>query len=150
MRAVIQKVKKSAVYIDGKCHASIGHGLNILLGIEDSDTEEDIDWLCKKIINLRIFEDENDVMNLSVSDIHGEILVISQFTLFASTKKGNRPSYIRASKGDFAEPMYNKFISKLELYFGNYIKSGIFGGSMDIEIINEGPTTILIDTHNKE
>ena len=150
MRAVIQRVDHAAVHIDGECYNKIGKGLMILLGIEESDTEEDIDWLCKKIINLRIFDDADGVMNLSVQDIDGEIMVISQFTLFASTKKGNRPSYIRAAKSDISKPIYDKFLNKLELYFGKFIKRGKFGADMNIELLNNGPVTIIIDTSAKE
>lgn len=150
MRAVIQRVKSAAVDINGECYNKIGRGLMILLGIEESDNDEDIDWLCKKIVNLRIFDDADGVMNLSVQDINGEIMVISQFTLFASTKKGNRPSYIRAAKSDISEPIYEKFLNKLELFFGRNIKRGIFGADMDVKILNNGPVTIIIDTNAKE
>lgn len=150
MRAVIQRVGKSAVYIGGKCYGKIGHGLNVLLGIEESDTDADIEWLCKKIVNLRIFDDADGVMNLSVSDTGGEILVVSQFTLLASVRKGNRPSYIRAAKSEISKPIYDRFLNKLELYLGREVKSAIFGADMEIEILNSGPVTIVIDTHNKE
>lgn len=150
MRAVIQRVRKSSVFIDEKCYEKIGEGMTILLGIEDSDTDADIEWLCKKIVNLRIFDDTDGVMNLSILDMGGEILIVSQFTLFASVKKGNRPSYIRAAKSEISKPIYDRFLNKLELYLGRDVKSAIFGADMEIEILNNGPVTIIIDTHNKE
>ena len=150
MRAVIQKVEKADLTVDNQHHASIGHGLVVLLGIEDADTEEDIQWLTGKITRLRVFNDENDVMNLSVQDIAGELMVISQFTLHASTKKGNRPSYIRAAKPDHAIPMYESFIRKLEEESGCNVVSGVFGAYMKIGLVNDGPVTISIDTKNKE
>lgn len=150
MRIVIQRVKKASVAINHKIHSEIQHGLLILLGVEDADTTEDIDWLTQKIAKLRIFNDENGVMNKSVTDIGGEILVVSQFTLHASTKKGNRPSYIRASKPDFAIPMYEKFIEKMARETNCPIKTGEFGAMMDIELINDGPVTIIIDSKNKD
>ncbi len=150
MRVVIQKVKKAAVSVQNKKVSSIGNGLLILLGIEDSDNEEDIDWLVKKIVQLRIFNDENGIMNLSVQDISGEILIVSQFTLHANTKKGNRPSYIRASKPDIAIPVYNKFLVKVEEITGKKPEQGIFGAMMEVSLINDGPVTIIIDSKYKE
>lgn len=150
MRVVIQRVKKAAVSIQNKKVSSIGNGLLILLGIEDSDNEEDIDWLVKKIVQLRIFNDENGIMNLSVQDISGEILIVSQFTLHANTKKGNRPSYIRASKPDIAIPVYNKFLVKVEEITGKKPEQGIFGAMMEVSLINDGPVTIIIDSKYKE
>ncbi len=150
MRAVIQRVAEACVKVDGRVTGSIGKGLLILVGIEDADTQEDIDWLTKKIVGLRIFDDENGVMNLSVMDIGGSILAVSQFTLMASTKKGNRPSYIRASKGDFAQPMYEKFCQALEQESGKKTEKGIFGADMKVSLLNDGPVTIIMDTKNKE
>ena len=150
MRTVIQRVKYASVTIDGNLKSKIGKGLLILVGIEDRDTQEDIDWLCKKICALRIFDDENGVMNRSVTDIDGEILVVSQFTLHASTKKGNRPSYIKASKPDFAIPMYEKFCDEMSINLGNQVQTGTFGADMKVELLNDGPVTILIDSQNKE
>ena len=150
MRAIIQRVSQSSVVIGGVCHGEIGTGLNILIGIEEGDGEEDIDWLCRKIVNLRIFDDNDGVMNKSVLDIDGDILVISQFTLFASTRKGNRPSYIRAAKPDISIPVYEKFLTTLENILGKQVKKGIFGADMKVTIVNDGPVTILIDTKNKE
>lgn len=150
MRVVIQKVSKASVSIDNSLKSSIGKGMLILLGIEDLDTAEDINWLCEKICKLRIFNDENGVMNIPITEIDGEILLVSQFTLHASVKKGNRPTYIRASKPDFAIPMYEKFIDKLQFEQGKDIKTGVFGADMQVELINDGPVTIIIDSKNKE
>jgi len=150
MRVVIQRVSESSVSIDQKIKSSIAAGLLVLLGIEDSDTDEDIRWLCQKIVNLRIFPDENGVMNKSVLECAGEILVISQFTLHALTKKGNRPSYIKASKPNFAIPMYEKFVKQLEFDFGKTIQTGEFGADMKVALVNDGPVTILIDSKNRE
>ena len=150
MRAVIQRVTKASVTIDEKIHSAINDGLLVLLGIEDADTSEDIEWLSGKIINLRIFNDENGIMNVSVKDIDGDILVVSQFTLHASTKKGNRPSYIKASKPEFAIPMYEQFVQQLSNDFGKTVVTGIFGADMKVELLNDGPVTIVIDTKNKE
>jgi D-tyrosyl-tRNA(Tyr) deacylase len=150
MRAVIQRVKEASVKVDGKVTGAIDKGLLILVGIEDADTQEDIEWLTKKIVGLRIFDDENGVMNLSVMDIGGGLLAVSQFTLMASTKKGNRPSYIRASKGDVAEPMYEKFCQALEKESGKIVEKGIFGADMKVSLLNDGPVTIIMDTKNKE
>jgi len=150
MRAVIQRTLEASVTIEGKKVAKIGMGLLILIGVEDADNQEDINWLCQKISNLRIFGDENGVMNLSVKDINGEIIVVSQFTLHASTKKGNRPSYIKASKPEFAIPMYEKFIAQLEKELDKKIQTGQFGADMKVALVNDGPVTIIIDTKNKE
>ncbi len=150
MRVVIQKVSKASVSIDNSLKSSIGKGMLILLGIEDLDTAEDINWLCEKICKLRIFNDENGVMNIPITEINGEILLVSQFTLHASVKKGNRPTYIRASKPDFAIPMYEKFIDKLQFELGKDVKTGVFGADMQVELINDGPVTIIIDSKNKE
>ncbi len=150
MRVVVQRVERASVGIDNKLYSSIEKGLLVLLGIEDEDGDNDIDYLCKKISKLRIFDDENGVMNLSVKDINGEILLVSQFTLHASTKKGNRPTYIRASKPDYAIPLYKKFISELEKETEREIKTGEFGADMKVELINDGPVTIIIDTKNPE
>jgi D-tyrosyl-tRNA(Tyr) deacylase len=150
MRAVIQRVSKASVTIDHKIHSQIGKGLLVLLGIEDADTSEDIEWLSAKIVNLRIFNDENGVMNISITDVHGEILVVSQFTLHASTKKGNRPSYIKASKPDVAIPLYEKFLQQISNDLGKQVCAGIFGADMKVELINDGPVTIVMDTKNKE
>lgn len=150
MRVVVQRVSEASVTIDGAVKSEIGWGLLVLLGIEDADNEEDIDWLCKKISQLRIFNDENGVMNKSVQDVGGEIIVVSQFTLHASTKKGNRPSYIRASKPDIAIPMYEKFVQKLKDVSGLEVGTGEFGADMKVRLLNDGPVTIVIDTKNKE
>lgn len=150
MRAVIQRVTEASVKVDGKVTGAINNGLLILVGIENADTQEDIEWLTKKIVGLRIFNDENGVMNLSVMDVKGDLLAVSQFTLMASTKKGNRPSYIRASKGDFAEPMYEKFCQALEKESGKKVEKGIFGADMKVSLLNDGPVTIIMDTKNKE
>jgi len=150
MRVVIQRVTQASVTIDGTIKSAIEDGLLILLGIEPTDEETDIDWLIRKILNLRIFNDESGVMNQSVQDIDGEILVISQFTLHASTKKGNRPSYIRAAKPDLAIPLYERFLQKLELAQGKVPGSGTFGADMKVQLLNDGPVTILIDSKNRE
>lgn len=147
MRCVIQKVNKSSVTVDGKLISEIGRGLNVLVGFTDTDTEEDIKYCVRKIVNLRVFEDENDVMNLSVLDVKGEILSISQFTLYGDTRKGNRPSYVRALGGDKALPMYERFNELLNQEVPT--KGGVFGADMKVEILNDGPTTIIIDTENK-
>ena len=149
MKVVIQRVLSSSVEIDSKTVAQIQKGLLILTGIEDKDNQEDINWLTSKIINLRIFNDENNVMNLSVKDIDGEIIVVSQFTLHASTKKGNRPSYIKASKPEIAIPLYESFVSQLESELGKKIQTGIFGADMKVFLVNDGPVTIIIDSKNK-
>lgn len=150
MRAVIQRVKEASVKVDDNITGRIDKGLLVLVGIEDADTDEDIDWLTKKIAGMRIFDDENGVMNLSVMDIDGRILAVSQFTLMASTKKGNRPSWIRASKGPIAEPMYEKFCQALEKETGKKTEKGIFGADMKVSLLNDGPVTIIMDTKNKE
>lgn len=150
MRAVIQRVSKASVIIDNQEFSSINTGLLILIGIENSDTMEDIDWLTGKISRLRIFEDQNGVMNHSIKDIHGDALVVSQFTLHASTKKGNRPSYIRAANPTIANGLYETFIQTLEKVLEKNVKAGKFGAMMQIELVNDGPVTILIDTKNKE
>lgn len=150
MKIVIQRVSKASVTIEGKVSGKIGYGLLVLLGIEDADTEEDIAWLSNKILNLRIFNDDAGIMNRSVLEIGGEILLISQFTLHASTKKGNRPSYIKASKPEVAIPLYEKMIAQLEKDSGKKIQTGIFGADMKVELLNDGPVTIVIDSINKE
>ena len=149
MIVVIQRTSEASVKIKGKVKAEIGTGLMILLGIEEADNEEDIAWLTKKIVNLRIFPDENEVMNKSLLDIAGEILLISQFTLHASTKKGNRPSYIKAAKPGFAIPMYEKMIASLESELGKSIGTGEFGADMKVSLVNDGPVTIVIDSKNR-
>lgn len=150
MRVVIQRVKHASVTIEGKVKSSIQQGLLILVGIEDTDSSEDIEWLCKKIPLLRIFDDENGVMNKSVMDIDGEILVVSQFTLMASYKKGNRPSYIRAARPEISIPLYEQFCSNLSACTGKEIGTGEFGADMKVELLNDGPVTICMDTKNKE
>ena len=150
MKAVIQRVSKASVTINGQIKSSINSGLLILLGIEDADTTEDIEWLSAKIINLRIFADEQDIMNLSLIDCNGDIILVSQFTLHASTKKGNRPSYIKAAKPNVAIPLYEKMIQQLQIDLGKPIQTGEFGADMKVELVNEGPVTILIDTKNRE
>lgn len=150
MRVVIQRVKHSSVTIDGNLKSKIGKGLLILVGIGEDDTQEDIDYLVKKIINLRIFDDSEGVMNLSVLEIKGEILLISQFTLMASTKKGNRPSYIRAARHDISIPLYNTFINSLESALGQKIGTGEFGADMKVDLLNDGPVTIIIDSKQKD
>lgn len=150
MKAVIQRVSHASVTISGKTKGQIDKGLLVLLGIEDRDGHEDITWLSKKIINLRIFNDKNGVMNLSLKDNDGALLLISQFTLHASTKKGNRPSYLKASKPDVAIPLYEKTIEQLEIDLGKSIQTGTFGADMQVELLNDGPVTIIIDTKNKE
>lgn len=150
MKIVLQRVSEASVTVDQKIVADIQKGLLILVGIEDADTQEDIDWLAGKIIKMRIFGDENDVMNCSVQDIDGEIIVVSQFTLHASTKKGNRPSYIKASKPDFAIPMYENFVKSLEKEFSKKVQTGIFGADMKVNLLNDGPVTIVMDSKNRE
>ena len=150
MRILIQRVSSSSVTIDEKIRSSIWKGLLVLVGIEDADTEEDIEWLVQKIVNLRIFPDAEGVMNLSVKEVDGEILVISQFTLHAATKKGNRPSYIKAAKPDFAIPVYENFVKQLEASFGKKIGTGEFGADMKVALVNDGPVTIWIDSKNRE
>lgn len=150
MRAVIQRVSKASVTVDGKTVSSIKTGLLVLLGIEDADGPEDIEWLSKKVANLRIFNDGEGVMNRSVLDVGGGIIVVSQFTLHAHTKKGNRPSYIKAAKPDVAIPMYEAFVKTLEEDLGKKVGTGIFGADMKVELLNDGPVTIIIDTKNRE
>ena len=150
MRLVIQRVTHASVTIEGVLKSKIGSGLLILVGIEDADTDADINWLAQKVVNLRIFDDENGVMNKSVTDINGEILIVSQFTLHAMTAKGNRPSYIRASKPDFAIPMYEKFCAKVSELLGKEVGTGQFGADMKVELLNDGPVTILIDSQRRE
>lgn len=150
MRIVIQRAGHASVTIGGTCKAAIGQGMLILAGIEESDGKEDIDWLCKKIVNLRIFDDENGVMNKSILDTGGDILLVSQFTLHASTKKGNRPSYIRAARPETAIPLYKQFCQELSIALGKEISTGEFGADMKVELMNDGPVTICIDTKNKE
>ena len=150
MRAVIQRVSHASVTIDGAVKSRIGPGLLILVGIEDADTREDLEWLSRKIVNLRIFNDEDGVMNKSVQEADGDILVVSQFTLHASTKKGNRPSYLKASKPDIAIPLYRQFVAALGLESGKPIQTGEFGADMKVELLNDGPVTIIIDTKQKE
>jgi D-tyrosyl-tRNA(Tyr) deacylase len=150
MRVVIQRVTEASVTIDNSIRSSIGKGLLVLAGIEDADTQEDIDWLSSKIVQLRIFNDADGVMNLSIKDIDGDILLVSQFTLHASTKKGNRPSYIKASKPPVAIPLYEKLIARLEQELGKSIGTGEFGADMKVALLNDGPVTIIIDSKNKE
>ena len=150
MRALIQRVSHAGITIDGLLRSSIGPGLLVLAGIEDTDGAEDIQWMSNKIVQLRIFDDEAGVMNRSIMDTGGEILLVSQFTLMASTKKGNRPSYIRASKAEIAIPLYESLIAQMEKDLGRKIQTGVFGADMKVELLNDGPVTILIDTKNKE
>ena len=150
MRIIIQRVRNASVTINGQLHSSIGQGMMILVGIEDADNEEDIAFLVKKVAAMRIFDDENGVMNLSVMDIGGEVLVVSQFTLHASTKKGNRPSYIKAAKPDISVPLYERFCEELSTALGKPVKTGVFGADMQCALINDGPVTIFMDSKNKE
>ena len=150
MRTVIQRVSHASVTINGTVKSAIEKGLLVLVGIEDADTEEDIQWLCKKIVGLRVFDDEQGVMNKNLQDAGGDILVISQFTLFASTKKGNRPSYIRAAKPDISIPLYEQFCKELGIALGKPVGTGEFGADMKVELLNDGPVTICMDTKNKE
>ena len=150
MRIVIQRVSHASVTIEGEVKSAIRQGSLILLGIEESDTSEDVDWLVRKVIGLRVFDDENHVMNRSIMDINGEILVISQFTLFASYKKGNRPSWLRAAKHEISVPLYEEFCKKLSDALGKPVGTGEFGADMKVDLLNDGPVTIMMDTHNKE
>jgi D-aminoacyl-tRNA deacylase len=150
MRAIIQRVSKASVTIDGEINGSIQQGLLILLGIENADTPDDIIWLSKKMVQLRIFNDANGLMNLDVAQVNGDILLISQFTLFASTVKGNRPSFIQAAKPDIAIPLYEQIIKQVENDLGKKIQTGIFGADMKVELVNDGPVTIFMDTKNKQ
>ena len=150
MKVVLQRVSSASVSIDNKVVADIQTGLLILVGIEDEDNQEDINWLTSKIANIRIFEDDNQVMNLSIKDIEGDVIVVSQFTLHANTKKGNRPSYIKASKPEVAIPLYENFVKQLEKEVGKKVQTGVFGADMKVALINDGPVTILLDSKNKE
>lgn len=150
MRVVVQRVAEASVRVDNQVVGSIKNGLLVLVGIEDADTHNDLQWLSGKIVNLRIFDDENNVMNLSIKDFGGDILLISQFTLHASTKKGNRPSYIKASKPETAIPLYEKMIEQLSSDLGKQVQTGIFGADMKVSLINDGPVTIVMDSKNKE
>ena len=150
MRVVIQKVTQASVSIENQIVASIDKGLLVLVGIEDTDTNDDIAWLSSKIVNLRVFDDDNGVMNLSVKEVEGEVLIVSQFTLHASTKKGNRPSYIKAARPEVAIPIYEAFIKQVETLLGKRVPTGQFGAMMQVSLCNDGPVTILIDTKNKE
>ena len=150
MRIVIQRVSHASVTIEGEVKSAIRQGYLILLGIEESDTSEDVDWLVRKVIGLRVFDDENHVMNRSIIDINGEILVISQFTLFASYNKGNRPSWLRAAKHEISIPLYEEFCKKLSDALGKPVGTGEFGADMKVDLLNDGPVTIMMDTHNKE
>lgn len=150
MRAIIQRVSEASVKVEGKITGEIKNGLLVLVGYEDSDNEEDIDWLCKKIVQLRIFNDNNGVMNLPVTEVNGALLLVSQFTLHASTKKGNRPSYIKAAKPETAIPLYEKTILKFNEILGKPIQTGVFGADMKVSLVNDGPVTIYIDTKEKE
>lgn len=150
MKAVLQRVSQASVTIQAEVVAQIESGLLVLIGIEDTDNHEDIEWLSAKIVNLRIFADENDVMNLSLKDINGDMIVVSQFTLHALTKKGNRPSYIKAARPEIAIPIYELFVQQIEIDFGKKVQTGKFGADMKVSLINDGPVTIIIDTKNKE
>ena len=150
MRIVIQRVSEASVTVDEKITGAIGAGLLVLMGIEDADTDEDISWLSNKIVNLRIFNDSDGVMNLGIKDVNGDILLVSQFTLHASTKKGNRPSYIKASKPDIAIPLYEKMIQQLSTDLGKKLQTGIFGADMKVRLLNDGPVTIVMDSKNRE
>lgn len=150
MRIVIQRVSEASVKVEDQILSAIKQGMLILVGIEDADTDEDINWLTNKIVQLRIFDDENGVMNLSVKAVGGDIIIVSQFTLHASTKKGNRPSYIRAARPDFAIPMYEKFVASVEAALGKKVGTGQFGAMMDVSLVNDGPVTIIIDSKLKD
>ena len=150
MKVVIQRVSRASVTIEGEMVASISNGLLVLLGVVDDDSQEDISWLSSKTVNLRIFEDENNVMNKSLLEVNGEILVVSQFTLHAATKKGNRPSYIKAAKPEVAIPLYETFIKQLETDLGKPVQTGQFGADMKVALLNDGPVTIIIDSKNKQ
>lgn len=150
MRAVLQRVTQASCTVDGTITGEIKTGFLVLLGIEDADTADDLDWLAQKIVNMRVFGDENGLMNKALANVNGDILLISQFTLFASTKKGNRPGFTRAARPDTAIPLYEKMIEKLSTLMGRKVQTGIFGADMKIALVNDGPTTILIDTKNKE
>lgn len=150
MKAVIQRVKQASVSVGGEEKSSIEKGLLVFIGIEESDNDDDIEWLCGKIARLRVFNDVKEVMNLSVQDVGGEVMLVSQFTLHASTKKGNRPTYIKAAKSDIAIPIFNKTVMQMEFELSKKVKTGVFGADMEVELINDGPVTIIIDTKNKE
>lgn len=150
MRTVIQRVQHASVTIDGRQKSAIGHGLLLLLGVEETDTTDDVDWLVKKVAALRIFDDENGVMNRSILDVQGEALVVSQFTLYASYKKGNRPSWFRAARHDISVPLYEEFCRRLSSALGKEVGTGEFGADMKVELLNDGPVTICMDTKNKE
>jgi D-tyrosyl-tRNA(Tyr) deacylase len=150
MKIVLQRVSSASVIIENKVVADIQKGLLVLVGIEDADTKEDIDWLVGKVSKIRVFEDESHIMNLSVQDVNGDVIVVSQFTLHASTKKGNRPSYIKAAKPEIAIPLYEKFVNSLEKELGKKVQTGMFGADMKVSLINDGPVTILIDSKNRE
>ena len=150
MRTVVQRVRHASVTIDEQCVASIGQGMLLLVGFEDADTADDLEWMAQKVANLRIFDDADGVMNRSVKDVDGELLVVSQFTLYASVKKGNRPSYIRAAKPDVAIPLYESFCETMSLQAGREVKTGVFGADMKVSLLNDGPVTIVIDTKYKE
>lgn len=150
MRALIQRVKHADVVINGRVNGEIGPGLLVLLGVHITDTQEDIDWLVKKVSQLRVFDDENGVMNRSVMDVDGEVLVVSQFTLYASTKKGNRPSYINAAPPEAAVPLYEAFVESMSTAIKKRVPTGVFGADMKVSLLNDGPVTIMIDTKNKE
>ena len=150
MKAVVQRVSKASVTVDGKIISTIADGLLVLLGIENQDNKSDIDWLSRKIVNLRIFNDENGVMNTSLVEKGGEAIVVSQFTLHASTKKGNRPSYLKAAKPEVSIPLYEEFVQRLEHDLGKKVGTGIFGADMKVDLVNDGPVTIIIDTQNRE
>lgn len=150
MRVLIQRVKRASVTVDGELVSQIAQGLLVLVGICDEDNHEDIEWLTKKISNIRLFDDENGVMNLSLMDIDGELLAVSQFTLMASTKKGNRPSYIKAAKPDISIPLYESFCNEMEIALNKPIKRGVFGADMKVDLLNDGPVTIFIDSKNRE
>jgi len=150
MRVIIQRVSEASVTIDGEIYSSIGRGLLILAGFEDADSEKTIDWLCAKIVNMRIFSDEEGKMNLSVLDVDGEILAVSQFTLHASTRKGNRPSFVRAAPPHVSEPLYNTFVKRLSELLGKQVATGVFGAYMNVVLVNDGPVTIFMDTENEK
>lgn len=150
MRTVIQRVQRASVTVNGSTVSSIGQGLLLLLGVEAADTEEDVQWLCRKVLGLRIFDDEEGVMNCNITDVGGDIIVVSQFTLMASYKKGNRPSWIRAAGHEHAVPMYESFVAALREGLGKPVGTGIFGAEMQVELVNDGPVTICMDTKNKE
>ena len=150
MRTIVQRVREASVAVDAKCVVEIGQGMLLLVGFEDADTPDDLEWTAQKVANLRIFDDAEGVMNRSVKDVEGELLVVSQFTLYASVKKGNRPSYIRAAKPDIAIPLYESFCETMSQYLRKRVKTGIFGADMKVSLVNDGPVTIVIDTKHKE